>query len=956
METLEKIPSYRRLKVQMEGGAGSGSLKTMIQKIHTIYLYLTSDPTGPGLKERIRWLLSIFAEMHDQMAKRFYLRASEAVQGFTDRVGEWLRRKWRAVYENYKPHILRTFDDVETNAWIFAENLIEWLQKLGLEIKSSSAYRRIQEMIDYLEDIYRDFTENSKRENLEKYYNMIVETLKNGVKVLMMRVAPFAEDWLGELQKAWEKLLQFRPIKELQVTILAALDKAVWTVRYVDIRGHMMDAMVFLLEHGYTIFSQTSVQASQKHILAKTKFKFSPDEGTMELVQKLPLDWQSFDHKPSWKDLPEYKNIQWMRETFFSSVNYTFHEIWYKYVNLNLDLKPLSWILPNPATGYMIGEQHFMTFDGRHLEFKGRCQHLLAADMVNARWAVAVNYHSHSSRTIIIYIDNSEIELATDFRVTINRKPTELPAGLQSASVHRWLNKIHVYTNYEFSVSWNLAHDVVAVSVYGYYFNKTGGLLGVYDNEPYDDFQLPNGTPTDVVSVLAEGWDVSRRQCQTSGNIARGRSKIPVEVCTYLFEANNSPFKHCFFQVNPTPYLNMCLVDYRSQERDSCTAATAYTEACSSKHIPVKIPVFCVQCEYMTNDGEMKALEEGTSIMLEKEEILKSTDVVFLVEARACNKVLAEKKPLNRFDTFISVMNEELEANGLRLVRYAVVVYGSEDGMFKQPTVSTIDNQIFTDAVNIHKALDHVVFSNTTDAEYGYLSSDAFDAFTVAAKLNFRAGVSITFVHFPCESCKPAIPSMDYSTMYHILLEYSITLHVFNQDLFDIPKEKERKKILGIDSDNAYTLKDAKNRGRAATLKGDPAIRSQVFIPKDKLGYCAPLALETNGTIFTLLPFQTPAQRTSGKEKKKIIKMGIVFGRRVALTALPQERKRCVCVPSTPDGAASVHCDIWNNGHISLLEQYADEELPTHYETNSGEEGSCVRREPMGKCVEWLKF
>lgn len=38
---------------------------------------------------------------------------------------------------------------------------------------------------------------------------------------------------------------------------------------------------------------------------------------------------------------------------------------------------------------------------------------------------------------------------------------------------------------------------------------------------------------------------------------------------------------------------------------------------------------------------------------------------------------------------------------------------------------------------------------------------------------------------------------MDYSTMYHILLEYSITLHVFNDELFDIPKAKERSKLYG---------------------------------------------------------------------------------------------------------------------------------------------------------------
>lgn len=70
------------------------------------------------------------------------------------------------------------------------------------------------------------------------------------------------------------------------------------------------------------------------------------------------------------------------------------------------------------ATGYMIGEQHFITFDQRHLEYKGRCQHLLVADMVGGRWAVSVNYHHHTFRTIVIYIHDAYIEIAKDFRVS----------------------------------------------------------------------------------------------------------------------------------------------------------------------------------------------------------------------------------------------------------------------------------------------------------------------------------------------------------------------------------------------------------------------------------------------------------------------------------------------------------------------------------------------------------
>lgn len=944
MDTLENVTAFRNLRQRLEGGALSGQVKTLVEKIRNIYEHLFhSDPSGPGLMSKLKSLFSTFAQMYDQFAKRLYLRASQAVQGFTDRVGEWLRRKWQAVYDNYKPHILRTFDNVETQAWIFAENLMDWLQKVGLEIKSSAYYQKIAEIVTYVEGIYKDFTEKSKRENLEKYYTMFVEKMKSGFKMLVDGVAPFVQDWIDELQTAWAKLLQYNQIARIKDAVLAAIDKVVWTVRYVDIRGHLIDAAAFILEHGDTIVSQTSIQASQKHIVAKTKFLFTPSQGKVLLVQKLPVDWQAFNVKPNWRDLPEYKNIQWVRDTFFSTSNTTILDKFYKYWNLNFN--PVTWVPPFPATGYMIGEQHFMTFDGHHLEFKGRCQHLLVADMVSGQYAVTVNYHSHSSRTIIIYIGGSEIELATDFRVTVDKQPTELPVRVDGATVDRWLHKIEVRTDHGLRINWNLAHDVLSISLSGTSFDKTGGLLGVYNNEPMDDQQLPDGTQTDVAHVLAQGWDVSRGACQSGGNLAVGASKVSVDTCQHLFQSKTSPFKHCFFQVDPTPYLHMCMVDYRSEDRDTCTAATAYMEACSRNNIPVKIPVFCVECVYETDDGETHTLEEGTSTMLEVDDILKSTDVVLLVEDGACNKGFASKKPLNRFESFINAMDEELAKNGLRNVRYAMVLYGGES-LYAQPAIATVDNQIFTDASNIHRALDRVEFTAETDSE-DYWGADAFEAFNFAADLTFRAGVSVTFVLFPCRSCKPSIPSMDYSTMYHILLEYSITLHVFNDELFDIPKATERSKLYGMDRDNAYTVKDSKR-----SFTGDQALRRQLTTPKDDLGYCAPLALETGGSIFTMSPIKQSKKRL----KKQIEKVAIVFGRRVSLTAKPQSRKRCVCVPSTADGAASVQCDNWDSGQLSILAMYGNlTDMQPDFEMNMDEVGTCQRRDSQGVCVQRIE-
>lgn len=49
-----------------------------------------------------------------------------------------------------------------------------------------------------------------------------------------------------------------------------------------------------------------------------------------------------------------------------------------------------------------------------------------------------------------------------------------------------------------------------------------------------------------------------------------------------------------------------------------------------------------------------------------------------------------------------------------------------------------------------------------------------------------------------------------------------------------------------MDSTLAYTKKDGR------LLKGDAELRKQVRPPKSVLGYCVPLALETNGEYYFL--------------------------------------------------------------------------------------------------------
>ena len=54
------------------------------------------------------------------------------------------------------------------------------------------------------------------------------------------------------------------------------------------------------------------------------------------------------------------------------------------------------------------------------------------------------------------------------------------------------------------------ADAVCSVTVSGWYFGKTGGLLGVYDNEPANDLMTPQRQVEEDPEVFANSWAVGR--------------------------------------------------------------------------------------------------------------------------------------------------------------------------------------------------------------------------------------------------------------------------------------------------------------------------------------------------------------------------------------------------------------------------------------------------------------
>lgn len=65
-----------------------------------------------------------------------------------------------------------------------------------------------------------------------------------------------------------------------------------------------------------------------------------------------------------------------------------------------------------------------------------------------------------------------------------------------------------------FTINYDLTLDHITIQISGWYYGKTGGLLGVYDNEPSNDLMTPFNKVIDNSSRFARTWDVGTNSCR----------------------------------------------------------------------------------------------------------------------------------------------------------------------------------------------------------------------------------------------------------------------------------------------------------------------------------------------------------------------------------------------------------------------------------------------------------
>ncbi|XP_033730410.1 uncharacterized protein LOC117319770, partial [Pecten maximus] len=168
-----------------------------------------------------------------------------------------------------------------------------------------------------------------------------------------------------------------------------------------------------------------------------------------------------------------------------------------------------TWMPPFDVFGTVEGNT-FTTFDGKTYQFNGRCSYVLAGDYMDGNFSIILDYMGKQKKRVIITTTQHAVQLLPKNKLRVDGAITTKPYHAQDISVINEGDDVTV-SGRGFTVRHNLSSDMYEIGLSGWYYGKTGGLLGTYNNERYDDMMMASRQLTNDVTSFTDSWEVNDR-------------------------------------------------------------------------------------------------------------------------------------------------------------------------------------------------------------------------------------------------------------------------------------------------------------------------------------------------------------------------------------------------------------------------------------------------------------
>uniref|UniRef100_A0A0K8USL9 Vitellogenin n=1 Tax=Bactrocera latifrons TaxID=174628 RepID=A0A0K8USL9_BACLA len=890
MDSLPAIFSEIRQILGESGKALRKSITQLIDKLKIIYdNYIEAFNTffhGQPLKYLTDFMEKGF-ERYEKFVKEIHISFIHHVEAIWSKFSNIISTYVRGFLTRLEPHIFKAISYLEKIAWDFSKEIFSYINERTNELTESTYFNQVSSFTEDLENLYKDVKAHDAIVNIKKYATIAWKIIKEKYHKLI----PFGSELNEVILEICDEMKELEKVKQVQVVInkfRKISSEVELFAEEIKLKEHLHHLYI-LLRNKLRTCSSNALDLANMYREAKTKFVFDPENGVLDFEQKLSISWHAFNETPKFKEIPEYQFISQMRNMLTTNMSILGH-----IYNLRSYMDAKTWLQPNYSRAYLIDSMFLITHDKRFVDLKKKvhqfsnCTYILSHDFWNNTFTLTIdltNISQHSYESPLAKINlitrghSFEIDPKTDTITVDGITNPMLPIIVEDLIVYRDSDILKIKCEVGFKVACNMKFSLCWLELSGRYFGQTAGLLGTMNNEPFDDFITPSNIIEKSDAVFSEAWIINC--CNSTMEQTNGSITEFVEICNQLF----SPLNHCSIVMDVAPFLNICMelgIMNRKNPKNPylkgpCTAALAYIEICQYAKIPMRVPQQCVMCEI--NNGVY--VPESTFMEYNINNVSHSSDIVFLVEANKCNRFSLE-------NSIVSALEEQLYSQRFINSRYAVIAYGSQLPPFDYPRTISKENVVFINSTNIlRQYLKHsTAFSKSYDGSTS--KSDMMHAISIAARLNFRTGVSKTFIIISCSRCDIKQIRFDYSSILQYMSDEGVSLHIITNAEFNVEKPRKIRHFYGFDKQFVYS-----NR----SPEGSSELRHTLHVSNSSFGICAQLALDSEGSVFSV------------KEKGPIKRLATIFAKRVVQSAISKGNQTCECTGHNT-GSAYMVCTM----------------------------------------------
>ncbi|XP_070620019.1 IgGFc-binding protein-like isoform X1 [Erythrolamprus reginae] len=260
------------------------------------------------------------------------------------------------------------------------------------------------------------------------------------------------------------------------------------------------------------------------------------------------------------------------------------------------------------ATCSVMGNHHYITFDGQKYDFTGTCLYqlvgLCAKDPALTPFAIRIQNSQGRkilpfSSVMTLEVYNMTITISQDHPDTIQVDGVlvDLPFYYED-KIQAYLSGNHLLIKTQFDLSmifsWN---RLVHITVPGSYLNAICGVCGNGSQKRGRELTMRNGAPAANFIQFADSWKEGESPGCVNGCTSNcpGCSENEKQIyrkdhyCGVL-SRKDGPFRHCHIAINPQSYFDSCVLDaclFKGHQSILCSAIAAYATVCQAQGIQI---------------------------------------------------------------------------------------------------------------------------------------------------------------------------------------------------------------------------------------------------------------------------------------------------------------------------------------------------------------------------------